>query len=223
MDRGPTDAPAPDPNAVAEARLDVGIRIFAYALFSLPPLIHVGVSQLGYLWGHKLGECAGKAGDCRSGKLLRVELPLTLTALMGGGICSTDCRSDAECGPNLRCLSGSCAPLGDKALGEPCGAPWECKAGLCLLVETGVQRGSKDLVLPRTHCSESCGESEACPAGYECGDIWGGRACVPQALAPDVLDLLKGALSEERAETVASTCECYLATEAAESRRPGSP
>jgi len=167
MDRGPTDAPAPDPNAVAEARLDVGIRIFAYALFSLPPLIHVGVSQLGYLWGHKLGECAGKAGDCRSGKLLRVELPLTLTALMGGGICSTDCRSDAECGPNLRCLSGSCAPLGDKALGEPCGAPWECKAGLCLLVETGVQRGSKDLVLPRTHCSESCGESAAGGRNFE--------------------------------------------------------
>jgi hypothetical protein len=202
MGREPIDALAPDPNVVAEARFDPGIRNVVYALFSLASLIKVGVSQFSYLWEHKLGECADKAADCRSGKLLRVELPITLTNLVGGGICSTDCTSDTECGPSLRCLSGSCAPLGDKALGEPCGAPWECKGGLCLLVETaspGDCRASKDLVLPRTHCSESCGESGACPAGYECRGVWGDRACVPQALAPDVLDLLKGVRSEERA------------------------
>jgi uncharacterized protein (TIGR03382 family) len=81
--------------------------------------------------------------------------------------CSTTCRHDADCpAPLGRCdAHGDCVYANGTPgiLGAPCDAASDCRSDLC---DT------------RQHvCAQPCAVGDACPDGFACGPIPGGRAC----------------------------------------------
>ena len=71
-----------------------------------------------------LGSEARTANECRSGLLLT-------GGSIFGGLCTKKCVSESDCGRDLRCIHGDCAPRGEKRSGEACSVPWECESGSC--------------------------------------------------------------------------------------------
>lgn len=117
-----------------------------------------------------LGEACADGAECASSVCAAI-----------GGVCSTGCRVDRECGAGYVCRSrddgpgGVCSRPQGLALGEACMTAVECQHGRCLH-----RAGALD---QPGHCSAYCESAEDCPAGLkaceEIADSAGRKMCLP--------------------------------------------
>ena len=160
--------------------------------------------------GTGLGEAcdsATTANACRFG-LRCVD---AICTAVGDTPANRPCILTAECAANHYCsFAGICLPAGDAAVGEACGGPQDCQAGL-ICATTGLAgqcqtAGGADI-------GDSCAGPDACLAGLVCNAdgqcgagspafgfrLWGGVACEPSdsTAVPRVHFELPGAPSGE--------------------------
>ncbi len=129
-----------------------------------------GVSPAKKAAKKELGEACADGAECASSVCAAI-----------GGVCSTGCRVDRECGAGSVCRSrddgpgGACSRPQGRALGEACMTAVECQHGRCLH-----RTGALD---QPGHCSAYCDSAEDCPAGLkaceETADSAGRKMCLP--------------------------------------------
>src|SRR5581483_11134703 len=120
------------------------------------------------VFGKGLGQGVFSAEECRSGKMMKSEGPLSV-----GGVCTKDCADDKECGSGLHCVQSSCLPTGTGTLGQRCGALWDCQSQLCgsatSILPAYMFRGNPEAGQPNFTCSRHCEALDnACPSGFSC-------------------------------------------------------